>query len=103
MLFLIYIIHLSNNLPSNVKLFANGISLFFVIHNINVSVGELNENLNKISEWAFQRKIIFNPNASKQAQEVIFSRKIKKPLILFWFLTILLHLKLTHKNTWELP
>ena len=32
----------------------------------------------KISNWAFQLKVIFNPDASKQAQEVIFSRKIKK-------------------------
>ena len=33
----------------------------------------------KISEWAFQWKMIFNSNATKQAQEVIFSREIKNP------------------------
>ena len=35
---------------------------------------------------AFQWKMIFNPDLSKQAQEVIFSRKIKKllhPTLLF--------------------
>ena len=30
-----------------------------------------------ISNWAFQWKIIFNPDFTKQAQEVIFSKKIK--------------------------
>ena len=51
-------------------------SLFSIIHDINVSAGELNEGLKKISDWAFQWKMIFNPDASKQAQEVMFSRKI---------------------------
>ena len=35
--------------------------------------------MKKISEWAFQWKMIFNRDATKQAQKVIFSRKIKKP------------------------
>ena len=103
LLFLIYINDLSDNLSSNVKLFADDTSLFSVIHDTNISAGELNEDLKKISEWAFQWKMIFNPDATKQAQEVIFSRKIKKTLLLLWFSTMLLCLKLTHKNTWELP
>ena len=41
----------------------------------------------------------FNPHASKQGQEVKISRKIKKTLILLWFSTMLLCLKLTHKNS----
>ena len=81
LLFLIYINDLSDNLPSYVKLFADETSLFSVIHDINVSAEELNEDLKIISDWAFQWKIIFNPDASKQVQEVIFNRKIKKPLI----------------------
>ena len=76
-MFLIYINDLSDNLSSNVKLFADT-SLFSVIHDINISAGELNEDFKKISEWAFQLKIIFNPDATKQTQEVTFSRKIKK-------------------------
>ena len=50
LLFLIYINDVSDNLSSNVKLFADGRSLFSVIHDINVSAGELNEDLKKISE-----------------------------------------------------
>ena len=78
LLFLIYINDLSDNLSSNVKLFADDTSFFSVIHDTNISAGELNEDLKKISEWAFQWKMIFNPDATKQAQEVIFSRKIKR-------------------------
>ena len=76
-MFLIYVNDLCDNLSSNVKLFADDSSLFSVIHDTNISARELNENLKKISEWAFQRKMIFNLDATKQAQEVIFSRKIK--------------------------
>ena len=32
----------------------------------------------KISNWAFQWKMGFNPDPNKQAQEVIFSRKTNK-------------------------
>ena len=53
LLFLIYINDLSNNLSSNVKLFADGTSLFSIIHDINVSAEELNEHLKKISKWVF--------------------------------------------------
>ena len=77
LLFLIYINDLSDDLSSNVKLFADDRSLFSEIHDINLSTGELNADLKKISEWAFQWKMIFNLDATKQAQEVIFRRKLK--------------------------
>ena len=32
----------------------------------------------KISNWIFQWKLRFNPDPNKQAQEVMFSRKINK-------------------------
>ena len=83
LLFLIYINDLSDNLSSNVKLFADDTSLFSVIHDINISSAELNDDLKKISEWAFQWKMIFNLDATKQAQEVIFSRRKKKPPLFF--------------------
>ena len=53
LLFLIYINDLSNNLSSNVKLFADSTSLFSVIHDIHVFSRELNQDLKKISECAF--------------------------------------------------
>ena len=80
LLFLIYINDLSNNLSSNCKLFADDTSLFSVVNNIHTSATTLSEDLKAITKWAFQWKIIFNPDLSKKAQEVIFSRKIKKLL-----------------------
>ena len=76
--FLIYINDLSDGLTSNPKLFADDTSLFSVIHNINSTANDLNSDLMKISNWAFQWKMRFNPDPNKQAQEVIFSRKINK-------------------------
>ena len=52
--------------------------LFSVTHNINSTANDLNSDLMKISNWAFQWKMRFNPDPNKQAQEVIFSRKINK-------------------------
>ena len=75
--FLIYIKDLSDGLTSNPKLFADDTSLFSVIHNINSTANDLNSDLMKISNWAFQWKMRFNPDPNKQAQEVILSRKIK--------------------------
>ena len=76
--FLIYINDLSDGLTSNPKLFADDTSLFSVIYNIDSSGNDLNSDLMKISNWAFQWKMGFNSDPNKQAQEVIFSRKINK-------------------------
>ena len=87
LLFLIYINDLSDGLSSNAKLFADDISLFSVVHDINTSAIDLNKDLKKkINDRAFQWKMTFNPDRSKQAQEIIFSRKLKKathPPLLF--------------------
>ena len=77
-MFLIYISDLSEGLSTNATLFANNISLFSVIHDSQASANVLNKDLELIHNWAFQWKINFNPDPTKQAQEVIFSRKTKK-------------------------
>ena len=46
-----------------------------MVHDSAASTAFLNDNLQKISRWAYQWKMIFNPDASKQAQEIVFSRK----------------------------
>ena len=79
LLFLIYINDLSDNLTFNAKLFADDTFLFSVIHDVNTSVKELNDNLKKVNEWVFQSKMSFNPYPSKQAQQLIFSCKSKRP------------------------
>ena len=78
LLFLIYVNDLADGLSSNPKLFADDTSLFSVVHNANTTAKELNNDLVKINRWAYQWKMSFNPDPSKQAQEVIFSRKTKK-------------------------
>ena len=75
LLFLIYINDLSDGLKCNPKLFADDTSLFSTVHNINEATTDLNNDLIKITKWAFQWKMSFNPDISKQAHEVIFSRK----------------------------
>ena len=79
LLFLILINDLSDNLSSNAKLFAEDTSLFSVFHDVNTSAKELNNDLKKVNDWALQWKMSFNPDPSKQVQEVIFSRKSKRP------------------------
>ena len=48
---------------------------FSVVNDINTSESDLNQDLEKISNWAFKWKMNFNPDPNKQAQEIIFSRK----------------------------
>ena len=57
---LIYIKDLSDDLSSNPKLFADDTSLFSVVHDKNTSAKELNNDLWKISNWAYQWKMSFN-------------------------------------------
>ena len=78
LLSLIYINDLADGLSSNAKLFADDSSLFSAVHDVNTSANELNNDLYQINKWAFQWKMSFNPDPSKQAQEIIFSRKTKK-------------------------
>ena len=64
--FLIYINDLADGLSSNVKLFADDKSLFSVTHDASTSGNELNNDLYQINKWAFQWKMSFNPDPSKQ-------------------------------------
>ena len=75
LLFLIYINDLPSELKSNVKLFADDKSLFTVVKDKNESANILNNDLQSISTWAYNWKMPFNPDSSKPAQEVLFSRK----------------------------
>ena len=74
--FFIYINDLPDNLVSNSKLFADDTSLFSTVADPNVTANQINNDLHNISTWAYQWKMNFNPDTSKQAQ-VLFSRKVK--------------------------
>ena len=45
---------MSYNLTSNANLFDDNTSLFSVVHNVNTSANELNDDLKKLNDWAFQ-------------------------------------------------
>ena len=86
LLFLIYINDLSDNLESLVKVLDDDTSLFSTVHDPSKSAKLINDDLQKISDWAFKWKMLFNPDVTKQAQEVIFSRKSNKtdhPVVFF--------------------
>ena len=78
LLFLIYINDLPDGLSTTAKLFADDTSHFSVVQNVNTSASHFNSDLSKISNWAFQWKMSFNPHPSKQGQNVIFCCIIQK-------------------------
>ena len=98
LLFLVYINDLADGLSSNAKLFADDTSLLLVIHDAETSGNELKSDLSHINKRAFQWKMSFNPDPSKMAQEIIFSRKTKF-LILRYVLIKSLSRKPHIKNT----
>ena len=78
LLFIIYINDLTDNVKSNIRLFADDSSLFIRVRNIAEAQALLSGDLNTITAWATQWKMQFNPDITKQAIEVIFSSKYKK-------------------------
>ena len=78
LLFSIYINDLTEGLTANAKLFADGASLFSVVHDIQASASDLNKDLEIINSWAFQWNMSFDPDPAKQAREVTFSPKAKE-------------------------
>ena len=66
------------SLQSNPNFFADDIFLISIsisVQDITTTTVSLNNDITKISEWAVQWKMNFNPDPSKQAQELLFSRK----------------------------
>ena len=51
------------------------LSAFNITRRVTDSANLLNSDLSKIDKWALQWKMSFNPDPTKQAQEIIFSRK----------------------------
>ena len=78
LLLLIYINDLPDELSSIAKLLADDTSLFSIVQDLNESAIYLNLDLSVISRWAYQWKMLFNPDSKKPTHEVIFSRKKNK-------------------------
>ena len=56
-------------------MFADDTSLFSMVHDPTLSAKTLNDDLSRTSEWTHRWKMPFNPDITKQAQEVILSKK----------------------------
>ena len=88
--FLIYTNDLTKDIQSTAKLFADDISIFSVVNDINISADQMNKSLEKISMWTYQWKMSFNPDTSKQTQEITLSKKnIDVSLPLFTLIKLL--------------
>ena len=72
---LIDINDLRNELKTNGKLFAKDTYLFTIIKDINGIINALNNYLCLISKSASTKKMLFNSDTSKPAQEVLLSKK----------------------------
>ena len=77
LLFLIYINDLQRNIKSNIKFFADDTMLFTIVMDPKESATDLNHDLAIINQWAYQWKMVFNPDRNKQATELLFSCKKK--------------------------
>ena len=64
LLFLIYINDLPDGITSICKIFADDTSLF--------SFNELNSDLERINQWAYQWKMQFNPDPKKKQMKLFF-------------------------------
>ena len=72
---------------SDVKLFADYTSVFNVVFDTDISAEELNQDLRAVQDCTYQWKMSFNPDPTKQAEQVIFSTKASKvehPAIYFY-------------------
>ena len=81
----IHILITSLGFTTNVKLFADKTSILSVVNNASVSVSRLNNDLVKIRDLALNWKMLFNPDPTKQAIEVIFSKKKFLVPIFYYF------------------
>ena len=58
----------STSLKSNVKLFADDTSYFTIVEDKTDSTNIINNDLLQISNWAYNWKMLFNPDPNKPAQ-----------------------------------
>ena len=77
--FLVYINDLTDNISSEMRLFADDSSLSTRVEEVNETHEKLIKDLQTVKNWVYQWKMVFNPDITKQAIEIIFSIKKKKP------------------------
>ena len=75
--YLVYINDLPDNINSEMRLFADDSFLFTKVEGIDCTQDKIEEDLATIGRWAYQWKMAFNPDITKQAVEILFSVKNK--------------------------
>ena len=84
--FLVYINDLRNRLLSNPKLFADYTSIFSVVK--HHSLTKLNEDLSKLSQWAYQWKTSFILMFPNRLKKLFFAVRKTSVIILLFSLII---------------
>ena len=78
LLFLVYINDLIDSVESDIRIFADDTFIFRIFD--PSSIDALNRDLERITSWAHQWKMAFNPDATKPAIGVIFTRSNVKEI-----------------------
>ncbi len=75
--FLIYINDLTDDLKCNVKLYPDDTSLFTIVHDAKEAADNLDYDIERIKDKLLGSSMedVFNPDPTKQAVEVTFSKK----------------------------
>ena len=84
--FLIYINELIQIVDYNIKVFADDTFIFRIADQNSTEI--LTNDLNKITTWAHEWKMVFNPDISKQAVEVVFSSRRSRATLTLYSLLV---------------
>ena len=96
LLFLAYINDLTDNISSEMRLFADDSSLFTRVEEVNETHEKLIKDLQTVTDWAYQWKMVFNPGITKQAIEIIFS--VEKKILLTLNCSLMVYLFLARST-----
>ena len=80
--FLLYINEFTDRTSSLVKLFADDKSPFPFVQNKNNSSSQLNNDLDKVSDWAYTWKMYFNADPQNKQKKSFFQGNVLKRIIL---------------------
>ena len=75
LLFLVFINDLPEHLICNPKLFADDVSLNAIMYDEKYSTENIEHDLKLIHDWFVKWKMLFNPDITKPAEEVLFTNR----------------------------
>ncbi|MES9994314.1 MAG: reverse transcriptase family protein, partial [Candidatus Thiodiazotropha sp.] len=76
LLFLVYINDIVDDIDSSIRLFADDTSLYIIVENPIQAAIQLNEDLEKVHQWASKWLVTFNPT---KTESLLFTRKQNRP------------------------